>query len=99
MNYDQYMYQMPMPFPTPVVNYTPRPNYILCEIYINKSDRNNDIKIINSYEEYCRTYDFEIIDDLRNEEKNCTIYRWKIQTIFILSFFSKIWKSKSKLCI
>ena len=72
MNYNQNMYQMP----SLGAYYTPGENYILCEIKIWKGHTNEKYKIINSYENYCQTYLFEIVDDLRNEYqiKNCTIY-------------------------
>ena len=51
-------------------------NYIIGEIYINDNDINNDIRIINSCEEYerCRGVN-ELEDDDKNEEeiKNCEI--------------------------
>jgi len=76
MNYAQYgqnMYQMPSP---PIVNYTPGSNFILCELYVYKDDRNKKQRIISSYEEHCRNFGFEMVEDLKNEEqiKNCTIY-------------------------
>ena len=72
MYYNQNNYQMP----SPGAYYTPGNNYILCEIRIGKGRTSEKYKIINSYENYCQTFGFEIIDDLRNEHqiKNCSIY-------------------------
>ena len=62
--------------PAPVINYTPESNYILCEMHISYTEKNKMIRIINSYDNYCKYFGFEIIDDLRNEEeiKDCRIY-------------------------
>ena len=72
LNNSQPMDQMP----APVINYTPETNYILCEMHISETEKKKMIRIINSYDNYCKNNDFEIIDDLRNEEQiiNCRIY-------------------------
>ena len=58
------------------INQTNSTNYIIGEIYINDNDINNDIRIINSCEEYerCRGVN-EFEDDGKNEEeiKKCEI--------------------------
>ena len=50
-------------------------NYIISEIYIKTEDINNDIRILNSYEEFERTHNGEIEDEYKNEEeiKKCEI--------------------------
>ena len=77
-------------------------NYILSEIYIKDEDINKDIRIINSYEEYCRNGKdkHKIIKDsiFNNEEeiKKCEI---KINDKLIpFNYFYKF-KSKGKFTI
>ena len=48
-------------------------NYIIAEIYIRESDINNNIRIINSYEEYCRQYGLNIQEKNEKDIKNCEI--------------------------
>ena len=48
-------------------------NYIIAEIYIRESDINNNIRIINSYEEYCRQYGLDIQEKNEKDIKNCEI--------------------------
>ena len=38
-------------------------NYIIAEIDIKEDNINNDIRIINSFEESKRKYNFELIED------------------------------------
>ena len=50
-------------------------NYIIAEIVIKEEDINKNIRIINSYEERCRTNNYEIKNEFKNEEeiKKCEI--------------------------
>ena len=50
-------------------------NYIVAEIVIKEEDINKNIRIINSYEERCRTNNYEIKNEFKNEEeiKKCEI--------------------------
>ena len=60
----------------PALNLGNNGNYIVGEINIKENDINKDIRIINSYEEYHRNYDFkEFRPYNRNEEeiKKCEI--------------------------
>ena len=48
-------------------------NYIIAEIDIKEDNINNDIRIINSFEESKRKYNFELIEDeykYENENEN-----------------------------
>ena len=50
-------------------------NYIIGEINIKDDEVNKDIRIINSYERYCREREYEIKEEKKNEEeiKKCDI--------------------------
>jgi surface protein len=50
-------------------------NYIIAEIIIKEEDVNKNIRIINSYEERCRTINYKIKNEFKNEEeiKKCEI--------------------------
>ena len=43
-------------------------NYILAEIYISKENVGKEIRIINSYEEFCRGWDLSIKNENKNEK-------------------------------
>ena len=55
--------------------YTDNNNYIIAETYIKDEDVQRNIRIINSYEEYCRTNNYEMKKEHMNEEeiKKCEI--------------------------
>ena len=60
-------------------------NYIIAEIYIKENDINNNIRIINSYEEYCRQNGLIIQERNEKDVKNCEI---RINNILIpFSYF------------
>ena len=50
-------------------------NYIIGEIYISEDNIGKNIRIINSYEEYCRNWHNKIEEEYKNEEeiKECKI--------------------------
>ena len=50
-------------------------NFIIGEIYISKENIGKDIRIINSYEDYCREWYYDIEEEYKNEKeiKECKI--------------------------
>ena len=73
-------------------------NYIFDELYIKDKDINNDIRIINSYEERMKSNELEIEEDYKNEDeiKKCQI---EINNELIqFNYFHKF-KSKGKYLI
>ena len=74
-------------------------NYIIAEFYIKEENVNKDIRIINSYEEFVRKYQFkEIQNNARNEDeiKKCEI---KINEELIPFNYYYQFKSKGKYTI
>ena len=68
-------------------------NYIVAEIYVKDEDINNDIRILNSYEECVRSEGREIKEDYKNEEE---IKRCQIEINNELIKFNYFHKFKSK---
>jgi len=67
-------------------------NYIIGEIYISEKNTGKEIRIINSYEECCRKYNWSIQEKYRNEKeiKECIIEINDIKYSF--SYFHKFEK-------
>ena len=68
-------------------------NYIISEIYIKDEDINKDIGIINSYEEFCRTWNDKRNDKYKNEDE---IKKCEIEINNKLISFNYFYKFKSK---
>ena len=74
-------------------------NYIIGELYISEKFIGENVRIINSYEEYCRDLNFEIEEEYKNEEeiKECKIEINEKKNDFCYYYkFEKIGKYKIK---